>query len=114
MTEPHKTDAAIIRQMAEQVADYALLKFSQQHQETKRAEIPAPLKWAAAIVSALMSAVVVAAIFWMASTLNNLQLTVARIDERQQSQGNDVSGQFEKMDQRITRLEELQRQEKPR
>lgn len=44
-----------------------------------KAETPTYVKWGAGIGATLVAA----AILWMANTLNQLQLTVARIDERQ-------------------------------
>lgn len=111
MTEPHMTDMAIVRQMAEQIAESALLKFTQQHPEMKRMEIPPPLKWAGAIFAGLMTVGVAGLTFWVISTLNTLQLTVARMDERQQSQVSEATGRFQSIDDRLARLEEQQRRD---
>jgi hypothetical protein len=104
---PHSGDMAQIRLIAEQVADTALTKFVATHPEVepKEPEIPAPLKWAAAIIASLMSLGIGALCLWLVTTLNEMQVTVARIDERQQSQGGDIDARFREVDRRVTRLE---------
>lgn len=80
---------AIVEASGKAAASAALREFVNQHPHfappAPKAEIPAPLKWAGAAVLALMTAAVIALSFWVVSTLNELQLTVARIDTRQQT-----------------------------
>lgn len=90
-------DEAQIRTVAETVgraaAQIAIQDFVSQHPHfappAPKAEIPAPLKWAAIIISGIMTFVATGAFVWGIKTLNDLQLTVARIDERQQ---HDMTG----------------------
>lgn len=90
-------DAEQTRIIAEQVAgaaaSTAIREFVSQHPHfappAAKAEIPAPLKWAGIIASGVMTAAVTSACYWGVTTLNELQLTVTRIDERQQ---NDMTG----------------------
>src|SRR5690349_21822464 len=107
---PHSGDMAQFRLMAETIADTAIVKFTSQHPvEGKPAEIPPPLKWAAGILAALFTMGVSAFCFWMVTTLNEMQITVARIDERQQSQGSDSTGKFTEIDRRLSTLESYHR-----
>lgn len=84
-----ETVRAIVEPTAKAAASAAIREFVQTHPHWQapapKAEIPAPLKWAGAAVLALMTAAVIALSFWVVSTLNELQLTVARIDTRQQT-----------------------------
>lgn len=73
------------RVVAEAVARAAIKEFVREHPEFKKAEIPAPLKWAAGIIAALLTAGVAGMFFWLVTTVNDVQLTLARMDERQQS-----------------------------
>lgn len=80
-------DAATTRAIAEQVgkasAEIAIRDFVSQHPHfappAPKADAPAYVKWVAGIGATLVAA----SILWMANTLNQLQITVARIDERQ-------------------------------
>jgi hypothetical protein len=104
-----------IRLMGEQIAEMAIQKFRLEHPETQlKPEIPAPLKWAAGIISALFTMGVGAFCLWMVTTLNDMQITVARIDERQQSQSGDSDGKFSDFDRRITQLEAYHRGQAPK
>lgn len=101
------TDPALLAQMrilAEQAADIALTKHERPLPEAK-VEIPAPMKWAAGIVSAVMTAGVVALFLWLVTTVNAMQQTLVRIDERQQSQNGNLDGRFDDVDRRLKRLE---------
>lgn len=95
-----------VRMIADQVAEAAIVKFVQQHPMPEpKAEVPAPLKWAGVIISAVMTAGVVALAIWMVTTLSDLQQTVTRIDERQKLNGDSVTQRLDGLDQRVTRLE---------
>jgi hypothetical protein len=82
--------------------------------EPQKVDIPAPLKWAAVIVASLMTLGIGAMVLWLVTTLNEMQLTVARIDERQQSQAGDADGRFEEVNRRITRLEAYHASDPPK
>lgn len=80
-----------VRAIADQVglaaASAAIREFVSQHPHfappPPKPEIPAPIKWAAIIISGLLTVGVSGACFWVVTTLDQLQDTVARIDERQ-------------------------------
>ncbi len=114
MSDSHRTsvgDAAQIRLIVEQVVEATIVRLSatpaqaSSVEQPVKTEIPAPLKWAAGIVASLMSLGMGAMVLWLVTTLNEMQLTVARIDERQQSQVGDVDGRFAEVNRRIGRLE---------
>jgi hypothetical protein len=122
MTETHAIDAAMIKSIIKQAVELTMLETSleaspettrKNAEKQKKMDIPAPLKWASAIIAALMTTGLGLLAFWMVSTLNNLQITVARIDERQQSQVNDTSGRFRTLEDRVRVLEEQQRRQGP-
>lgn len=105
------------RAVLEQVADAAIAKFAQEFPDKLKApepvksEIPAPLKWSAAIISVLMTTGVAALVFWLVSSVGEMQVTLGRMDERMQQ---DVTGQrvtenqrrIEKIEERLGRLEQ--------
>lgn len=92
------------RILAEQAADIALTKHERPVAQAK-VEIPAPMKWAAGIISAVMTAGVVALFLWLVTTVNAMQQTLVRIDERQQAQNGNLDGRFDDVDRRLKRLE---------
>lgn len=113
---PHSGDMAQIRLIAEQVADTALVKFLGEHPEVKtsKMDLPGPIKWAAGIIAAVMTAGVIGLAVWTVTTLNDLQLAVARIEARmdaiEDGAGDRFTGtQFRahegEMDRRVSRLE---------
>lgn len=52
-----------------------------------RAEVPPPLKWAAIIVSALLTMAVAGSGAWLINTVNSMQITLTRLDERSVNDG---------------------------
>jgi hypothetical protein len=99
------------RIIAEQVAEATIVKFTQLHpQPAPKPEIPAPLKWAGAIIAAIMAAAAVGMAMWIVTTLSDLQQTVTRIDERQKLNGDSTSQRLDAIEQRVTRLEGFHQQ----
>lgn len=106
-------DAAQIRHIAEQVgesaADIAISKFVSQHPELRQGsvttEIPAPLKWAGAIIAGLFTAGTATLAFWLVSTVSEMTVTLARMDERMASQTAVQTGQVADLTTRVTALE---------
>lgn len=99
---------AIVEPTAKAAASAAIRDFVTQHPHfapsVPKAEIPPPLKWAGIIISALFTAGISGACFWMVSTLNDLQLTVTRIDERQQQ--DDSKARISALEKRVLVLEQ--------
>lgn len=75
-----------IKRAAEKIADAAIRRFVEQHPEVRRgtvvAEIPAPLKWAAIIASAVLTVSASAGLIWMVTSVSEMSVTLARMDER--------------------------------
>lgn len=84
-----ETIRAIVEPSAKAAASAAIRDFVNQHPHfappTPKAEIPAPIKWAGAIIAAVMTAAVIALSVWVVSTLNELQLTVREISTLQKT-----------------------------
>ncbi|RYD68373.1 MAG: hypothetical protein EOP58_00710 [Sphingomonadales bacterium] len=106
MTDPG--NAAQVRMVAEQVAEATIKRFTQEHLlPPVKAEMPATLKLWGSIGAAVLTLVVTSGVIWGVSTLNALQITVARMDERQQQ---DTTGaRLEKIEERLSTLEQIKR-----
>jgi hypothetical protein len=98
----------IVAPAAEAAAELAVAKFVAQHPELirQKAEIPAPLKWAGGIIAALLATGVGGTAVWGMTTLNEMQVTVARIDERMSASGVAQGDRDDDQDRRIGRLEQ--------
>lgn len=86
-------------------ASIAIREFVQTHPHFEtptpsKPETPAYVKWGAGIGATLVAA----AIIWMAATLNQLQITVARIDERQIT--DTTKADVRDLQRRVTALEQ--------
>lgn len=98
---------AIVEPTAQAAASAAIREFVANHPNfppPAKAEIPPPLKWAAIIISGIMAFVATGAVGWGVKTLNDLQLTVARIDERQQQ--DTTRGDITDLQKRVGALEQ--------
>lgn len=69
------------------------------------AEIPAPLKWAGAIIAGLFTAGTATLAFWLVSTVSEMQVTLARMDERMVS-GNVQDGRVDDLQRRVQKNEQ--------
>lgn len=111
---PEGGNAEQIRIVAEQVADTAITRFVSQHPEVRRgtvvAEIPAPLKWAAIVASAVLSVSASAGLIWMVTSVSEMSVTLARMDERM---GGYIAAQENRMaelERRTSQLENYHRE----
>lgn len=98
-------NAAQTRIIGEQIADLAITRFAQLHPEMNRAEIPAPLKWAGGIVAALFTASVAAMALWLVTSVSEMQVTLARMDERMGSSTSVSEARLNAHEIRINALE---------
>lgn len=105
---PDSGNAEQTRIIAETVADTAITRFVSQHPELRQgsvtAEIPAPLKWAGAIIAGLFTAGTATLAFWLVSTVSEMQVTLARMDERMVS-GNVQDGRVDDLVRRVQKNE---------
>lgn len=97
-------DGAQTRMIAEQVAKAVLVEYVSEHPELREAKIPAPLKWAGAVIAGLFTLGTATLVFWLVSSVSQMQVTVARIDERLNS-GSIKDARFEDMERRVTKNE---------
>lgn len=74
------------------------------------AEIPPPLKWASIIIAGLFTAGAATLAFWLVSSVSEMQVTLARMDERLANQAQVQSEQLRGISGRVTVLESYHRQ----
>lgn len=104
---PDSADRAQIAKIAEQVVIAAITQLRVENPEllvAKEAAIPAPLKWAGAIIAGLFTAGTATLAFWLVSTVSEMQVTLARMDERMQS-GTIKDARYDDIERRVTKLE---------
>jgi hypothetical protein len=89
------------RLIAEQVAEAAIVKFNQAHPELQETHIPPPIKWAGGILAAVMTAGVIGMAAWLVTSVSDMQVTLARIDERMVGQDT----RYDDLDERVRKLE---------
>lgn len=99
---------AIADTVGKAAAAEAVRQFAAMHPELSqhKAEIPAPLKWAAAIISGLLLLASGGMATWLVTTVNEMQLTLARMDERMQGQDSAQNTRDDEQDRRIRQLED--------
>lgn len=120
MTATDPANLAQIRQMAQQAADLALAEYADRFARIERAfqaiapdqkgEMPPQMKWAGGIITAILTAGIIALCFWLVSSVNDMQQTLARMDERQKAQAEGLDSRFDEYDRRIRRLETYHQQ----
>jgi len=106
---PDSGNTEQVRLVAEQVADAAILRFASRHPEMVKqpAEIPPPLKWAGIILASVLSISASGGFVWLVTTVNEMQVTLARMDERQSGADNAQIARDAEQDRRITKNEGL-------
>lgn len=102
-----------IRLIVEQVGDTLLSKFASEHPELRQnsvvSEIPPPLKWAAIIVSAMVTMAASAGLVWLVTSVSEMSVTLARLDERMAAYTDSQSVRMDQLEDRTKRLEEYHR-----
>lgn len=109
------TTAAQTRMIAETVARAVLVEFEHDHPQVfrRQAEVPPPLKWAAGIVAALLVAGIGGSFTWLVTTVNEMQVTLARMDERMEGGEAASTARIADMERRMGRLEAIHERERP-
>lgn len=97
---------AIVDQAAKATAELAIAQFAANHPELRKPEIPGPLKWAGGIVAALLATGVGGTAVWLMTTVNEMQVTLARMDERMESSSTAQDSRFDEINRRLMRLEQ--------
>lgn len=94
----------------EEIIDETIKRFVDQHPELRRGtivtEIPAPLKWAGIIAGAVMTTAATAGLFWLVTTVSQMQVTLARMDERMASWNSSQESRYVDLERRVSKLEE--------
>lgn len=100
---------SIVDQAAKASATIAISDFAASHPELfhkPKTEIPAPLKWAGMIAAALLTTGVGGTAVWLMTTVNEMQVTLARMDERMVSSNSAQDSRFDEINRRLMRLEQ--------
>lgn len=106
MMQDHDTgNSAQTRLIAEQVAEATLVHFATRHPELQEAKVPPPLKWAAVIIAAVISTGLTTLAGWLVFTVSDMQVTLARMDERMGNQSASQVDRYGDLDRRVTVLE---------
>lgn len=101
-------DAAQMRVIAEAFAESIVSKYPTP-QATEKTEVPAIIKG----FTAVLTACIIAGLLWLVSTVNTMQQTLIRIDERQQAQTSGLDSRFAEHERRIGQLEGYHRKDGP-
>lgn len=104
MTEPlgdHLQKRAILDQTAEAAISKVLLD----HPDLRRADVPAPLKWAGVIIGSLFTVGTAGLFMWLVSSVASMQVLLARMDERSENQTRMLDGRMAEFERRIGNLE---------
>ena len=106
---PDSGNEAQVRIMLDNVAQAAaanaILQYKAQQLGTPEAKIPPPLKWLGAAAMAVVMLVFVGVSGWLVTTVDDMQETLARMDERQLAYSETQDNRFADFDRRITKLE---------
>lgn len=102
--ERSMADTEQVRAIIEQVSETLFYKFEREHPVKTEAAIPSPLKWAGAIIAGLFTAGTATLAFWLVSSVSDMQVTLARMDERMAS-GMVKDARFEDLERRVIVLE---------
>lgn len=94
-------NAAQTRIIAEQVAEAAVVRFAADHPEIRKDSGFSNFQKGVVGVAVTL---LVSAILWLVSTVNQMQLTLARLDERIAS-GVVKDSRFDDLERRVTTLE---------
>lgn len=104
----------IAEPIAEAAAEIAISKFAANHPEVRRgtvvAEIPAPLKWAAVIASAILTISASGGLIWLVSSVSEISVTIARMDERMAAYTARQTEEIDALDSRVKTLEGYHRE----
>lgn len=97
------------RIIAEQVADSAITRFAalQKLGASESAEQPLPpfVRWFSVALGALGSAALIGLGIWLVTSVSTMSNTLARMDERQIASAAALAERFERIDERLSRLE---------
>ncbi len=110
MTDGNLGNSEQVRVIAEQIADVAITRFARSHTESfsstpRPADVPAPLKWAGGIAAAVLTLAASSGLLWLVTTVNTMQVTLARMDQRMIAQQETGDSKYIDLERRLTSLE---------
>ncbi|MBA4164341.1 MAG: hypothetical protein C0510_06875 [Erythrobacter sp.] len=104
-----RTTAEAQKERDAELIKEAISAFVSQHSELRQAavvtEIPPPLKWASIIVGGIMTAATTAGFIWLVATVNEMQLTLARMDERIGAWQTMQDARYIELEKRMSKIE---------
>jgi hypothetical protein len=93
----------------EEIADKVIQRFTSQHPELRQGtvvtEIPPTIRWAGIILGGTMTAAATAGLFWIVTSVNEMQVTLARMDERIGGWISMQETRYVDLERRISNLE---------
>lgn len=93
----------------DQIAEAVIKRFVSQHPELRQntvvTEIPPTIRWAGIIIGGVMTAAATAGLFWLVATVSEMQVTLARMDERIAGWDSKQENRYLDIEKRVTKLE---------
>ena len=105
MPESMDGNASQVRLILDQYANAVVDKMERRNDEPAKIEMPTQIKWAAGIISALITAGVIGMAVWLVTSVSEMQVTLARMDERQLIEADAEDSRDLEQDRRILQLE---------
>ena len=104
-SNPHTLDRAQIQLIMDGAADAAIVRFASKHPELAKEPAIHPLvKWVVGAIAALGLAAMIGGGTWLVSSVSQMQITLARVDERMTS-GTVKDSRVDDLTRRVTNLE---------
>lgn len=98
--------AAQVRLIAEQVAEAVLVQYHAQNPQPKEPPIPPLIKWLVGAIAGFGAAAIIGLGFWLVTSVSQMQVTLARLDERITS-GGIKDSRVDDIERRVTKNEAI-------
>ena len=106
----NRTRSSAQQERDQKLIEDAISSFVSQHPEVRQAtvitEIPSPLKWAGMIAAGVMTTGVVTGAIWLVASVQDVQVTLARLDERVASWNTEENDKYVQLERRVSKLED--------
>lgn len=100
---------AVAEQVAEAAADATLARFLATHPDLvepgPKHEVSAMVKGIVGVVTAVITFAICGTGAWLIASVNDMRVTLARVDERQQNQLETQKNQYADVERRVSKLE---------
>lgn len=109
---PDSGNEAQLRIVMDQVAEAAVtnlmmkMKVQQLDSSPREAPLPPLIKWLVGAIAGFGAAAIVGLGFWLVSSVSQMQVTLARLDERI-ANGSIKDARFDEIDRRVSKNEAL-------